>query len=286
MASTKTYDLTAGASVRFYRDGHHLAGQAIVPNGRFEVRHLEPGKYVARDELGGEVAFAVTANAETSLVQAGVDPLGHDNPLARVNTGAPGQAFSVPTETPNVGVRPGQGREGEPKYPKAPDLTKVHAPRSDDQRVPGAPGSAAVQPGVLGPQDYVTNADGELANSPGELERDRAKAAKRGGLKNDNEQAWVNQPGPGTLSAEEYKEIEQERKRDRFAVAKPASTKKTSDTPVSGPMPPTEGHDETPRDPRRAAEQEAEGPQPADDFPAQGEAAPGTEPQPKGRSSK
>jgi hypothetical protein len=258
--------------VRFYRDGHYLAGQSHVPNGRFEVRHLAPGQYVARDELGGEQAFVVPANTETAMILKGPDPMGHDEQIDRRLSAEPGTSYQSPTEITQVGVRPGQEREGEPSYPKEGSVVVPTHVRGDDQRVPGAPGSGAVQEGVLGPSAYTYDDEGEPALGPGEVERRRTIAQNKARTDTGSPTVWATDSGPGGITQDREREINREKERDLSELSKPLGRRTEADTPVSGPNPPATG---------AADELVEEGPagpgEQADKFPARGEPAPRTE---------
>lgn len=57
--------LTPGSTARIYRDTDLVAPAFNVPaKGRIELRNLQPGQYVARDECGEEEAFEVTHATE------------------------------------------------------------------------------------------------------------------------------------------------------------------------------------------------------------------------------
>jgi hypothetical protein len=128
--STTKNKLTVGATVRIFRDGGVLVGPLLqVPDGRFSVRHLDPGSYVARDELGGEQAFVVGVDREDAVIVPGPD--------VEMGSGEPGSAWVVPALAQDEGT--------EPKYPKP--ATAAHAPKVEPQAdvpVLGEPGSAKI----------------------------------------------------------------------------------------------------------------------------------------------
>ena len=109
--------LARGSTARIYRDGEILVGQLLVPQeGRFEVRHLPPGSYLARDETGEEVRFEVSAFEETTVICGSGSPVGP--------TGAPASGHAQRSDTRLVGRKPAvnehaphatPGERGKPK---------------------------------------------------------------------------------------------------------------------------------------------------------------------------
>lgn len=125
--------LAAGSACRVYRDGGSLTAQLTVPrdpDAAMLVRSLAPGRYVARDEQGGEVAFEVSAGAEFAVVQGEVGEF------------AGGVYGEVST--------PAEKREDEVQadaiVPPLPDVAQVDVEivGDDAARVEGAAGSSAV----------------------------------------------------------------------------------------------------------------------------------------------
>jgi hypothetical protein len=190
-----TQTLAPGSQARIYRDGGTLVAACLVPDeGRFEVRGLLPGQYVARDEMGGERAFEVRVGEEVAVVsgQGTVVPPGA--------SGLPGTGSRVDAPPLNVGAapvfrRPGQVAPGvnvttpianeSADVETVPPPPRVHRPENpveDDVRVPGGPGSALIQDDAL-PVNVGRVHDSNLAPAEQELvdaaerERDRAEAA-------------------------------------------------------------------------------------------------------------
>lgn len=158
-----TQTLAPGSQARIYRDGGTLVAVALVPDvGRFEVRGLHPGQYVARDEQGGEQAFEVHADAESATVSGG------GASVAPGASGMPGTGRVVEARPLNVGAEPvftspGQVAPGENvttpvENVQSPDVDAVPRPvarrvpgndPADDVRVPAQPGAALIQEDVL-----------------------------------------------------------------------------------------------------------------------------------------
>src|SRR5688572_26075759 len=131
--------LTPGSTARIYRDGGVLEGQLLVPSeGRFEVRHLPPGQYVARDETGGEQAFEVRPDVETTVVSGAGDPAGP--------TGAPGAGHIESVPTREVGAQEIDNEfEGEHVPPSRARRRLTPEAAADDTRdAPAAPGTAQI----------------------------------------------------------------------------------------------------------------------------------------------
>ena len=148
IVSTTKKKLTVGATVRVFRDGGVLVGPLMqVPKGRFSVRHLDPGSYVARDELGGEQAFVVSADQEDAVIVPGAD--------VGMGSGEPGSAWIVPALA--------QADGDEPVYPDAPKSADapVVEPQADVP-VLGEPGSAKITLAPSEVSETVHGKDGEL----------------------------------------------------------------------------------------------------------------------------
>jgi hypothetical protein len=189
-----TQTLAPGSQARIYRDGGTLIALALVPDeGRFEVRGLLPGQYVARDELGGEQPFEVRVGEEVAVVA------GQGANVAPGASGLPGTGGRVAFDALHVGgapvfrtpgqVAPGVNVTSPIANVQSGDVEAVpkphprRVPRNDpaeDVRVPGQPGSSIVtevpsnvgerEPGDLAPAEQsVVDADAE--------QRDRAEAA-------------------------------------------------------------------------------------------------------------
>lgn len=139
--------LTPGSTARIFRDGGVLAGIVGIPSeGRFEVRHLPPGQYVARDECGGERAFEVKSGVEVTVISGRGEPVGP--------TGAPGSGHTVAQETRQVGAQP-IANEFAPEHSRAQTARSrlsVEDAESDEDRTPGASGTAIVTETEFGPQ--------------------------------------------------------------------------------------------------------------------------------------
>lgn len=133
--------LTPGSTARIYRDGGVLEDQLLVPaEGRFEVRHLPPGQYVARDETGGEQAFEVKAKQEVTVVSGSGEPSGP--------TGAPGAGHTQEIPFREVGAQE-IDNEFEPEHSPAPRRRRGLTPEDaadDRDDAPAAPGTALVEP--------------------------------------------------------------------------------------------------------------------------------------------
>jgi hypothetical protein len=102
--------LTAGSVARIYRDGTLVAPSVNVPEGRMELRHLQPGQYEARDECGGRVVFEVPFGQEVVVVQAPKS----DDGLPVVS--ADGGSSTVPAEQVEV---------AQPVYPDPPEHSRI-----------------------------------------------------------------------------------------------------------------------------------------------------------------
>lgn len=131
--------LEPGSTARIYRDGGVLVGPSLlVPTeGRFEVRHLDPGHYVARDESGNEVAFEVSARDETTVIVGSGTPEGP--------TGAPGTGRTDAITTLDTGAQK-IPNEFAPEHSPAARRRKltVEDAVNDERRAPAAPGSVLV----------------------------------------------------------------------------------------------------------------------------------------------
>lgn len=164
--------LKVGSTARLYRDGiddsAHLLGQVIVPRGRMEVRHLDPGTYLARDEEQNEITFVVTALEEAAVVQGAADPDG--------TVAGPGSA--------NVDSSPVQlvGDEHERSEPTFPAGGSRIAPkediRQDLERIPAGPGSVLVTeaPEEAEPQWRREGRNMPEGPAPGETGQDSVNA--------------------------------------------------------------------------------------------------------------
>jgi hypothetical protein len=163
-----TQTLAPGSAARIYRDGGVLVAQCNVPaTGRFEVRGLDPGQYVARDELGGEQAFVVHPGTESTTVS------GHGAAVAPGASGMPGTGSVAEAPALHVGPDPvvtapafvddgdgghvgraAVGKRVTRQVPNKPaDVESVpkpagrvepdNDPAADANRVPGAPGASS-----------------------------------------------------------------------------------------------------------------------------------------------
>lgn len=170
-----TQTLAPGSQARIYRDGGTLVAAALVPDaGRFEVRGLPPGQYVARDEQGGEQAFEVHAGVEVATVA------GHGANVAPGASGLPGTSGVVEARALHVGSDPVIRTPGQvapletvtvPVENEASDVETVPRPvarsvpendPAEDVRVPAQPGAALIEEDVL-PVNVGRWHDGNLA---------------------------------------------------------------------------------------------------------------------------
>lgn len=153
--------LTPGSQARIFRDGNVLVSAMPVPqSGAMTVRSLDPGKYEARDELGGLMRFTVDAKSEVTTIW---EPRSGRGEV--VGAAEPGASSVVtldeprdtrpwhPLNTPaarnvgGVGVGEPERSDAPEHFPPIPEREspKVKEFRSDDVRVEGAPGSALVE---------------------------------------------------------------------------------------------------------------------------------------------
>lgn len=190
-----TQTLAPGSAARIYRDGGVLVASCVVPgSGRFEVRGLPPGQYVARDECGGEQAFEVHANVETTVVA------GAGGPVAPGASGGPGTSSVAEAPALHVGPAPvitepeqvaAGKRVTKQVANKASDVETVPRPPArvepdnepgDDERVPAQAGSSIVQEVPSGVGDQLpdgANVSGEEHAANDVRERPARSRAKR-----------------------------------------------------------------------------------------------------------
>jgi hypothetical protein len=151
VATATKKKLTVGSTVRIFRDGGVLHGPLLnVPDGKFTVRHLPAGSYVARDEDSNEVQFVVGVDNEEAVIVPGSLDVQED-----AGSAEPGSSWTVPADA----LLDSTGMD-DAEYPKShgsADEPK-HAPQADVP-VLGEPGSAKItltgepyEP-VLGGQD-------------------------------------------------------------------------------------------------------------------------------------
>lgn len=127
MAKSK---LLRGSMARIYRDGGNLECNVLIPaEGAMVLRNLSPGRYLAVDEEGGQVAFEVSAFEEAATV------IGGDFVGASCE---PGSSSVVPA--------PPAEELPEPIYPEVAAKTPVRMADvgADIDRVPGSPGAGHV----------------------------------------------------------------------------------------------------------------------------------------------
>ena len=153
--------LHPGAEVRIYRDGTELVSSLIAPcDHHLEVRHLDPGSYVARDGVENEVPFVVDPQQESAVLRVKGS---HDS----AKPSGPGGSLVDPV--------PAQAAQSEPTRPDPVFASKPKADVESDVPVPAEPGSALVEtiaephPPLL-PGQKVIRVNREVA--VGETDRD------------------------------------------------------------------------------------------------------------------
>lgn len=185
--------LTPGSTARIYRDGGVLEGQLLVPaEGRFEVRHLPPGQYVARDETGGEQAFEVKPKVEVTVVSGSGEPSGP--------TGAPGAGHTQEIPFREVGAQE-IPNEFEPEHSPPARRRRSLTPEAaadDRDEAPAAPGTALIEEIEVG-GDQPINERRWAAGGPDPEEVERVEAEERDRLERERQDDEDAGPLPTNL---------------------------------------------------------------------------------------